>query len=258
MPPLEILAVFAAGVGAGTINTIVGSGSLITFPTLLFFGVPAVVANMTNTVGLIPGGLSGVHGYRRELVGKRAVLARLVPFSFAGAATGAVLLLVLPPSVFEVVVPVLIGVGVVLVVAGPRLQRAARARHHAADEAVGPVRRLLLPVGIYLAGVYGGYFGAAQGVILVGLLEVLTTEDLQSVNALKNVLGLVANAVAALVFVVLRGAEVSWALAAVLGVGTLIGGWLGAGIGRALPPLALRAVIVVIGLVAIARATVWA
>lgn len=254
MPPFEIAALILAGIGAATVNTIVGSGSLITFPLLLFFGIPAVVANMTNTIGLVPGGLSGVYGYRRELAGKGALLRLLVPFSFAGAATGAVLLLVLPPKVFEFVVPALIGVGMLLVMLGPRLQRAARARQ---QERVSRARRALLPVGVYLASVYGGYFSAAQGVIVVGLLEILTTEDLQTVNALKNVLALVVNVVAAAMFVVLRGAEVNWPVAAILGVGTLAGGLLGARLGRALPPVVLRGVIVAISLIAIARLTVW-
>ena len=129
MSAVEALCILLAGVAAGTINTIVGSGTLITFPTLLFFGYPPVVANVSNTVGLVAGGVTGVHGYRRELRGSQDTLRRLVPMSLLGAVIGALLLLVLPPEAFAAIVPALIGLGLVLVVLGPRLQSAASARH---------------------------------------------------------------------------------------------------------------------------------
>lgn len=255
MSAFEVVAILLAGVAAGTINTIVGSGSLVTFPTLLFFGYPPVVANMSNTVGLVGGGITGVHGYRRELRGAGQVLRRLVPASLLGGITGGVLLLVLPPEVFEVVVPLLIAVGVVLVMLGPRLQRRAaerRRRDHA------PTTRYAgLVIGVFLAGIYGGYFGAAQGVILVGIMGALLAEELQTINGIKNVLGLVVNAVSALVFIVVAGAEIAWWAALCLGVGAMIGGVLGARVGRRLPPPILRAVIVVVGVVAILQMTVF-
>lgn len=268
MSAIELTLILFAGVGAGMINVIVGSGSLITFPTLLFFGVPPVVANMSNNVGLLPGGLAGSWGYRRELGSIAYWAKRLVPASVAGGAIGAGLLLVLPAAVFEAVVPLLVALGVLLVIVGPWLQRrtGARREQDSAGAGVTPggpspeggtgasasAHPVLLIAAVFLTGVYGGYFGAAQGVILVGVLGVLLAAPLQQLNAVKNVLGLAANAVAAGVFIAARGAEIDWAIAATIGVGTLIGGLLGARVGRTLPPLVLRSVIVAIGLVAIA------
>lgn len=260
MPFYELIAILAAGVLAGAINTVVGSGSLVTFPTLLFFGYPPLVANMTNNVGLLPGNITGAHGYRAELTGQRPLLMQLLPASLIGGIVGAGLLLVLPASVFGAVVPLLILVGVVLVVVGPLIQRRARARADARGgvPSRGLGRRVVLPVLVFLTGIYGGYFGAAQGVILMGVMGVFMSENLQVLNAVKNVLGLVVNTVAGVVFIAVRGDEIHWWAAAVVGVGTLIGGILGARVGRRLPPVALRSVIVVVGLVAIARMTVFA
>lgn len=255
MPFWELVIVLLAGVAAGTINTIVGSGSLITFPTLIFFGYPPIVANMSNSVGLVPGGLTGVHGYRRELRGQGRVLRQLLPASLLGGITGASLLLVLPPEVFEVVVPVLIALGVALVAWGPALQKRAAAAH---GDVVHPARPAMLPIAIFLTGIYGGYFGAAQGVILVGIMSVLLAQDLQVVNGIKNVLGLGVNTVAALVFVSVAGRDIDWPAAAAIGAGTLMGGVLGARVGRRLPQSALRAFIILIGLVAIVRMTIFA
>lgn len=263
MSVFEVVAIVLAGVAAGTINTIVGSGSLVTFPTLLFFGYPPVIANMSNTVGLVGGGVTGVHGYRRELGGAGPVLRRLIPASLLGGITGGLLLLVLPPEVFEVVVPALIALGVVLVLLGPRLQRRTARRRAEQMEATGRAdhaslaHRIGLPVAIYLAGVYGGYFGAAQGVILVGIMGVMLSEGLQTINGIKNVLGLVVNAVSALVFIVVAGSSIAWWAVLCLGAGAMLGGVLGAGIGRRLPPVLLRAVIVVIGVVAIVQMTLF-
>lgn len=254
MSPIEVLAIFVAGVAAGTINTIVGSGTLITFPTLLFFGYPPLLANMSNNIGLVPGGISGTYGYRRELRGQGGTLRRLLPMSLLGGATGAGLLLFLPPGVFATVVPLLIGIGLLLVVFGPALQRRAAAAHHSE---VSPARRAILPGAVYLAGVYGGYFGAAQGVILMGVMSVLMAEDLQVLNGIKNLLGFFVNGIAAVIFVVLRGAEVSWVVAGLIGAGSLLGGVIGARVGRRLPPVLLRTVIILVGVVAIIRLTVW-
>ncbi|HYO86001.1 MAG TPA: sulfite exporter TauE/SafE family protein [Dermatophilaceae bacterium] len=259
MPVAEVLAILLAGVAAGTINTIVGSGTLITFPTLLFFGYPPLVANMSNNIGLLPGGVSGAYGYRRELNGQAAVLRRLLPMSLLGGVTGAGLLLWLPARVFDTIVPALIGLGLALVFFGPGMQRRAAAHHDAVAHDAVPLkgsRRLLLPAGIFLAGIYGGYFGAAQGVILVGLMSVLMAETLQVINAVKNILGLAVNAVAAVVFVAARGGQIDWAVAALIGLGSLAGGVIGARVGRRLPPGRLRAVIIIVGSVAILRLTV--
>lgn len=242
MSALHILAVVAAGVAAGTINTIVGSGSLITFPTLLALGYPPVVANVSNTVGLVPGGLSGVIGYRRELEGQGRRVATLSVASVAGGITGAILLLVLPGSVFRQVVPALILLACGLVVLQPRLNR--RLAHRQREEVRHGGGGLF--VAVYGTGVYGGYFGAAQGVILIALLAIFLPDDLQRLNGVKNVLVMLVNGVAAVLFIAL--AHVAWEAAGLLAVGSVLGGQLGATIGRRLSPTLLRTLIVVVGL----------
>lgn len=254
MPPAEALAIFAAAVAAGGINAVVGSGSLITFPTLLAFGFPAVIANVSNNVGLVFGNITGSVGYRSELAGQRAVLLRLAVASMAGSLAGAILLLSLPASAFTLIVPVLILLSCALVIVQPRLHawlaRRRSANGHGADRersALGPV----LPAGIALAGAYGGYFGAAQGVLVIGLLGSFLHADLQRANAGKNVLVAAVNGTAAVVFIFF--AHVNWVVAGLIAVGSAAGGMLGARVGRKLPPLALRIIIVVIGLVAVAK-----
>jgi uncharacterized protein len=243
--PLHALAAFAAGGAAGCINVIVGSGSLITFPVLLALGYPPVVANVSNTVGLVPGAASGAYGYRRELTGQRHRLAVLGAASVLGAVIGGLLLLVLPASAFEVIVPVLIAVACVLVVAQPKLSAWLGGRQRHAHG--GP----WLWLGVLASGVYGGYFGAAQGVILLALLGIFLNEDLQRVNAVKNVLAGVVNAAAAVLFVLVT--HVDWTAALCIAAGSLLGGLLGASIGRRLPPIALRVLIVIVGVAAIVK-----
>lgn len=250
MPWYEVVALLAAGMAAGTINTIVGSGTLITFPTLLFFGFPPLVANVSNTVGLVAGGLTGIHGYRVELAGQSSTLRRLAPASLLGAVTGAFLLLKLPESAFDAIVPVLITAALVLVLLGPRMQAWAAARHPDNDS-LG--RHLMLTVGVFATGVYGGYFGAAQGILMVGIMSVLMTIGLQEINALKNVLSTVVNAVAAVIFMLVAWERINWSVVALIAVGSLAGGYAGARVGRRLSPQALRALIVVIGVAAIAK-----
>lgn len=259
MGAAEATLIFVAGVLAGTINTVVGSGTLVTFPTLLFFGYPPVVANVSNTVGLVAGGLTGSWGYRHELRGAGATLRRWAPMSLLGGVVGAVLLLVLDPAAFRTVVPVLIGLGVLLVAVGPRLTAWATARRGTAVPATeqhSRRRALVLLACILGTAVYGGYFGAAQGVILMGVLTTLTSEGLQRLNGIKNVLSTIVNAVAALTFVVVAPDQVDWLVAGLIAAGALAGGLLGSRVGRRLPPAVLRAVIITIGLVAIVR-MVW-
>jgi uncharacterized membrane protein YfcA len=252
VPPVEALLVVAAGVGAGTINTIVGSGTLITFPTLLLLGVPPVTANISNNIGLVPGSLTGSIGYRRELGGARTDLLRLVPMSLLGSVVGAVLLLVLDPELFRAIVPVLILVGLVLVLVGPRLNAwAERRRAEGTASEQGHVRAM--QAGVLGAGVYGGYFGAAQGIILMGILGSLSSEPIQRLNGYKNVLATVVNAVAAAVFMIAAPELVDWLVVVLIAVGSTLGGVLGATVGRRLPAPVLRAAIVVIGLLAITR-----
>lgn len=248
----EALAIFAAGIAAGTINTIVGSGTLITFPTLLAFGFGSVTANVSNTIGLVAGGITGTLGYRHELRGKGAHLKKIVPFSLVGAIVGAVLLLVLPSSAFDAIVPALIAIGVALVAAGPWLNKRAAKAHEAAEHhALTGGRLIALALGVFGAGVYGGYFGAAQGIILMGLMSVLLPIPLQEINGIKNVLGTIVNGVAAITFLIVSPEHVDWAVAALIGAGALLGGVIGARVGRRLHPWALRAFIIVMGTIAI-------
>ncbi|WP_067998116.1 sulfite exporter TauE/SafE family protein [Nocardia pseudobrasiliensis] len=248
---IEQLAVFGAGIAAGAINTIVGSGTLITFPVLLALGYPPVTANVSNTIGLVPGGVSGVWGYRRELAGQRARLLRLGSATLIGAVTGAILLLTLPPGAFKAIVPVLIIAALVLVVVQPRLSRWVRQRREQNGGDAPAHGGLLLWLAVLGTGVYGGYFGAAQGVLLMGLLGVFVHEDLQRLNGVKNYLALLANTVSAAIFICV--AHVSWQAAGLIAVGSIIGGQLGATVGRRLPPNALRGVIVIVGTIAVVR-----
>jgi uncharacterized membrane protein YfcA len=242
-----MVAVLFAGMAAGTINVVVGSGTLITFPTLLAFGVPPVTANVSNTIGLVPGVASGVVGYRRELRGQRARAIRLGSASIAGGIVGAVLLLSLPPGAFSAIVPALIVVGLVLVVLQPRISAWVDARHEGARGEFGPW--WVWPA-IFGTGMYGGYFGAAQGVILMGLLGIGIADTLQRLNGLKNVLAGLVNGVAGLIFVFV--ADVDWTVVALIAAGSVVGGQIGATVGRRLSPTVLRIVIVVVGLVALA------
>jgi hypothetical protein len=236
----EAIAVLAGGIAAGTINTVVGSGTLITFPLLLGIGYSPVTANVSNTIGLVPGSVSGAWGYRRELVGQRDRALRFGSASLAGGAAGAVLLLVLPPSAFKAIVPAFIAIAVVAVLVHPNVKRRAAHEHG--------VLGLVL---VCVAGVYGGYFGAAQGILLLAVLGLALDEDLQRINALKNVLAGIVNGTAALVFVV--AADVAWGPVALIAVGSVIGGQLGARYGRRLPAAALRGLIAVVGVAAIVQ-----
>ncbi|WP_256839779.1 sulfite exporter TauE/SafE family protein [Ornithinimicrobium faecis] len=248
MSLVEVALLLVAGVAAGTINTIVGSGTLITFPTLLVIGFPPVVANVSNSLGLVAGGISGAWGYRHEIAGLRPMVIRLVPVSVTGAIVGALLLLWLPPAAFEAVVPVLILLAVGLVILGPWVQRRA-ARRPAGD--VANIRWPLVAAGVLFAGTYGGYFGAAQGVIVLGVLGLLVPIGIQAANGIKNLLGMLVNLVSATVFLVVQPAAIDWRVVLVIAAGSLCGGLIGARIGRRLPPWALRAVVVGVGLVAV-------
>jgi uncharacterized membrane protein YfcA len=239
--------IFVAGVGAGTINTVVGSGTLITFPTLVALGVPPVTANVSNTVGVFPGSLVGAWGYRRELTGQRDRAIKLLVASTVGAAIGALLLLTLPADAFNAIVPVLIILAILLVLFGKRLTVLAARHGHEPRATVTP----LLWVLVLGTGVYGGYFGAAQGVLLMGLFGLLLAEPIQRQNALKNLLAGMVNVVAAVVFV--ASAHIDWTAAGLIALGSVIGGLIGAKVGRKLSPPVLRAVIVVVGLIAVVK-----
>lgn len=239
----EALFVLVAGMGAGTINAVVGSGTLLTFPTLLAVGIPPVLANVSNNIGLSPGTAAGAIGYRRELEGQRGRLLRLIPASLLGGIVGAVLLLKLPGSAFKAVVPGLILLGCILVALQPWLSKRISVPTHTHRGAWW-----VIPA-VFLTGVYGGYFGAAQGVLLMAVLGIGMDANLQRMNGLKNVLATVVNGVAAILFIIV--ADVDWLAVALIAVGSTIGGFVGARYGRKLPPTGLRVLIVVIGVVAI-------
>ena len=245
----EAAAIFAAGAAAGTVNTIVGSGTLLTFPVLLAFGYSPVTANVSNTVGLVPGSISGAHGYRTELGGQGRRAVRLGIASAAGGITGALLLLALPASAFKSIVPGFIAAALVLVLVQPWLAHRLAARHGHPLAVRGA-----LPVGLYAVGVYGGYFGAAQGILILALLGLASSEGFQRVNGLKNVLAGLTNLVAGVVFVI--AAHVSWPVVGLIAGGSVLGGQLGARIGRRLPPAGLRIVIVGVGIAAILKLVV--
>ncbi|MFD3576934.1 sulfite exporter TauE/SafE family protein [Streptomyces sp. NPDC058644] len=244
MHALETVAIAAAAVAAGGINAVVGSGTLITFPTLLAFGYPPVLANVSNTVGLVPGVISAAYGYRAELKGQRSRLVKLGFASLLGAVIGAVLLLKLPADTFRAAVPVLILIACVLVLLQPRLQKWL-ARRDSPSRADGGVP---LWSGVLVTGVYGGYFGAAQGVLLMGLFGSFLRDDLQRLNAVKNVLASIVNGVAAVIFIAVT--TVDWKVVGVIAVGSTLGGLLGARVGRRLSPAVLRGLIVVVGVTA--------
>jgi uncharacterized membrane protein YfcA len=231
---LEAIAVTAAGFAAGGVNAIVGSGSLITFPVLLAVGYPSVVANVSNTVGLVPGGISGVIGYRRELEGQWRRALTLACGTSAGAVIGGILLLKLPDAVFDAVVPVLILLAVVLMAIKRTPNVHADVEHTAAGTAAS-----------FGTGIYGGYFGAAQGIILMSLLRFCLPDDLQRLNALKNVLVGVANGVAAILFIAV--ADVAWEAAGLIAVGSVAGAQVGVRYGRHIPSEVLRWMVVIGG-----------
>lgn len=245
-----------AGVGAGAINAVVGSGTLITFPTLVALGYPPVTSTMSNAVGLVAGSTSGTWGYRRELRGQWHRLKWQLPASFIGAGLGAWLLLHLPEKVFTQIVPVLLIIALLLVVIGPRIQEWARRRAEVGGESaeyVSTRKTAALVLATFAVGIYGGYFTAAQGVLLIAVMGALLPEDMQRMNAAKNLLSLVVNIVAAVAYTLVAFDRISWPAAGLIAVGSLIGGFLGAHYGRRLSPNALRAVIVVVGSIGLYR-----
>ena len=250
MTILEAGAIAAAGFGAGVINTVVGSGTLLTFPVLLGFGYAPVTANVSNTIGLVPGGVSGTYGYRAELAGRRRRAASMAVSSIAGALLGATLLLTLPASAFAKVVPYLIGAALVLILVQPWLSARLERRRKATGFHGGG----WTPAALFAIGVYGGYFGAAQGILLLGVLSLGLTDTLQRINALKNVLATGTNLAAAVVFAI--AGPVDWGVAALIAGGSLFGGHVGARVARVLPPWALKTAIVLVGTAAIVKLSV--
>lgn len=247
MSLLEALAVLGAGLGAGVLSSTVGVASLLSFPVLLAVGLPPVTANASNTVGLVPGGLSGSLGYRRELRQQPALARTVLVVCALAAVGGALLLLALPSAVFEAVVPWLILFTAVLVGVQPAISR--RVRERAGPDAAPRTRMSPLTLaGTALTGVYGGYFGAGAGVMMMAVMGFGLDLELRVVNALKTLSLMAGNVVASLVFVLL--ADLDWAAIALVAAGSLVGGYVGAMIGRRLPDRLLRGAIVAAGLTA--------
>ncbi len=247
MSLLQALAIFGAGAGAGAINVAVGSGTLITFPVLLAFGYPPVVANVSNTIGLVPGSASGAIGYRRELSGQGRRIRKLAAATAVGAATGATLLLTLPAAAFKSIVPVFIAAALVLILVQPRLGAWLREHRRDTHERIGPATL----AAVFVTGVYGGYFGAAQGIMLLAILGLALEDSLQRINATKNILAGLANLLSGAIFAIV--AHVSWPAVGLIALGSIAGGSLSARYGRRLPPGPLRVLIVAVGIVAIVR-----
>ncbi len=236
----EIALLFAAGFAAGGVNAAVGSGTLITFPTLLAMGVPPVLANGTNCLGLVPGSVSGAYAFRDVIKPRIWRWAAIVAIA---AVAGALLVLVLPSSVFAAAVPWLILLAVALIAVQPLVLK------H-----LPPPNRWTSALYMSGSGFYGGYFGAGQGIAFLAALAASGVDSIHEANGAKNVLAGVANASAAVIFII--GGQVLWSAAAVLAVSSLLGGWLGGRITRRLPAPALRALVIIIGLTAAVAAFV--
>jgi len=248
--------IFIGGLWAGTINTVVGSGTLVTFPILVALGTAPVNAVVSNAMGLVAGGFSGAWGYRREAASVKKTLLKLIPVSLVGGLIGSLLLLNLPESVFGVVAPVLLICALVLVIFQPRLATWAKSRQaarggsdpDAADRAKIP---MILYILVFVIGVYGGYFTAAQGVLLMAVFGVFLHASLQQSNAIKVILSLIVNLMAAVMYLLIAPERINWLIVLLIAVGSLIGGFIGAKIGRKLSPGWLRGLIVVLGLMAL-------
>ncbi|WP_431229230.1 sulfite exporter TauE/SafE family protein [Paenarthrobacter nicotinovorans] len=252
MEILSSILVFFAGLWAGTINAVVGSGTLVTFPVLIALGVAPVVASMSNAMGLVAGTAAGAWGYRRELAGRGRQLLKLMPASLLGGITGAWLLLHLPEKVFGYVAPVLLVAALLMVLFQPKLQAWIRNREQNPEHAIKDKSHgVLLVVLIYLAGVYGGYFVAAQGILLVGILGVFLSGTMQNANAMKNILTLTVNMVAAVSYLIFAFDRINWWVVLLIAVSSTIGGLLGSKVGRKLSPKVLRGVIFTLGIVAL-------
>lgn len=241
----------AAGVVAGVANAVVGGGTMIAFPTLLGFGYAPVLANVSTTTGLVFGNATSIATWRQELRGQRARAIRLGAASVSGGITGAILLFALPASAFKSIVPVFVALGVVLVVVGPSVNRllARRARQRSARR-----HRWVAPLGLFVAGLYGGYFGAGQGLVIIAVLGLALSDTLHRLNALRNVLAGATNGVAALAFIL--ATHIAWLAVLLIASGSILGGWVGVHIGRRLSPTVYRTVIVLVGIAAFIKLTV--
>ena len=230
-----------AGLGAGLFNGAAGSGTLISFPVLLALGYPAIVANVTSTLGIWPGYLGSVAGWRGEIVQPRDHFRSLAPLTVLGAAIGAILLLTTPSSAFTGLAPWLVLFASLLFALGPTL-----ARWLGGEESALQTRPIALGIGMFLAAVYGGYFGAAMGVIMLAVLGLTLPGTLARASGIRAVLSVLANGVAAIVFII--HGHLQWEAVGMLAIGSLVGGYVGAALARKLPTSILRAIVVAVGL----------
>jgi uncharacterized membrane protein YfcA len=243
MEPLEYVALALAAFGAGGINAIAGGGTLIGFPVLIAVGYDAKVANVTNTIAIWPGSIGGSLAYRNEITRQKRLIIQIWPFVVVGALAGAILLLATPTSTFELVVPFLIFGACALLLLQDRLT-ALIYRRRAAD--TEPETNLLaMRLGVLIVAIYGGYFGAAMGIIMLAVFGLVLAEDIQHANALKGLITFAVNGLAAIYFALF--AEVAWEAAAVMVAFSLVGGYIGARVARVLPKDWLRAVATVYG-----------
>ena len=236
----QLLGLVAVGIVAGIFNGVAGGGTLLTFPALLALGLPALNANITSTVGVVPSYLGSALGFRSELSAQRSRIRSLLPAIVLGATAGALVLLNTPAGSFRSIVPWLVAAATLLFAVQPLLLRWLSGLH---DD--HPSRRFMLQLGSLLVAAYGGYFGAAMGVMMLALYGLALAEQLTRVNALRSILSIVVSGIAALVFII--HGRVDWAAAAAIALGTLAGGWAGASVARRLPPALVRGVVVVIG-----------
>lgn len=248
----RVAILFVAGVAAGVSNGVAGGGTFISFPTLLALGIAPLQANVSSTVGLVPSVLAGVRVFKVELDTHRATLRRLVPACVVGSGAGTALLLTGSEQTFRSVVPWLIGGATVLFAMAPRITRVLARRQRAEPEGTpGPRHPRTLTAGVFVASVYGGYFGAGLGIVLLAVLALTLPVDIFTLQGIRVALGLLTNAVAAVVFAV-RG-HLALVAVAILLVSTFLGGWLGAHLLRRLSPTVVRALVIVIGAVTTVR-----
>ncbi|MHB1087715.1 MAG: sulfite exporter TauE/SafE family protein [Acidimicrobiales bacterium] len=247
--PWRVLLLFAAGLAAGIVNGVAGGGTFITFPTLLALGIAPLQANVSSTVGLVPSVLAGVRVFRRELSRHRATLKSLVPTCVVGSGVGTTLLLTGSANTFAAVVPWLIGVATALFASAPLITRALARRHPPGT--VGHARPRTLLVGVFIGSVYGGYFGAGLGIVLLAVLALSLPEDILNLQGIRVALGLLINTVAAVVFAV-RG-HLALIAVAILLVSTFLGGWIGAHVMRKIPSVWVRALVISVGVVTTLR-----
>ena len=238
----EVTLIALAGVGAGLTGSIAGLASLVSYPALLATGLPPFAANVTNTTALMGNAVGTTLGSRRELVGQWPRLRTLILLAAGGGSVGAGLLLVTDPSVFEAVVPWLVAFGALLLLLRDRLRAWSAARRKNAR----PVPAWTAHLVVVAVGIYGGYFGAGAGIIMLAVLALRTTEPLAVTNAVKNVATSSANLVAAAAYAVF--APVDWQAVLALGTGALLGGWVGPQVVRALPERPLRLAVGATGL----------